>query len=273
MSSPEPLRVPPATGEAPDARLHPAAATDPGPRAARLGAFALGAGLLAALASWGIGESVVEHFRPKTRVVQGNGGPMTISSPEEIMATQSKNATLAYGLFGAVLGLALGAAGGLARSSLRSGVLAGAIGLVLGALAGAGATIGVVPLYHRFQEDQEEKASRNLTVPLLAHGAIWMSVGAAGGLAFGLGAGGDGRVVRALAGGVVGAAIGAAVYELAGALTFPLDKTVEPISLTWASRLLARASAALLTAAGIALAVSATDRMRVPREATGRLAA
>jgi hypothetical protein len=230
------------------------------PSAASLAAFALGAGLLAALVSWGIGEAVVEHFRPKTHVVFGSGGPMTIASPEELMATQAKNATLAYAILGAVAGLALGLAGGLARSSLRHGIIAAIVGLALGAAAGGLVSWRAIPFYHRFQDAQEEKASMNITVPLFIHGAIWSAVGAAGGLAFGLGAGGGGRIARALVGGLIGAAIGAAVYELVGALAFPLDKTVEPISQGWPSRLLARSAVTILAAAGIALAFSAGDR-------------
>ncbi len=230
------------------------------PRTARLVAFALGAGLVAALASWGIGEAVAEHFRPKTHVVFGSGGPMTIASPDELMATQAKNATLAYVILGAVAGLALGLAGGLARSSPRSGVVAATVGLTLGAAAGGFVSGRVIPVYHRFQEDRQDTASRNVTVPLFIHGAIWSAVGAAGGLAFGLGAGGRGLVARGLVGGLVGAGVGTAVYELVGAIAFPLDKTVEPISQGWASRLLARSAVTILAAVGIALALSADGR-------------
>src|SRR4051812_26820812 len=95
---------------------------DAPPRGARVWAWLVAPGVVAALASWGLGEAAVDTFLPKTHVVQGSGGPMTIASPAERMATQSKNAALAYGLLGAVLGAAFGLAGGLARGSARAGV-------------------------------------------------------------------------------------------------------------------------------------------------------
>ena len=113
---------------------------------------------------------------------------MTIASPEELMATQAKNATLAYGLMGGTLGLLLGLGGGLARSTVQSAAVASVVGLALGAAAGAGATLAMVPLYHRFQDARQEMASMDITVPLLIHSAIWAAAGAAAGLAFGLGA-------------------------------------------------------------------------------------
>ncbi len=239
----------------------PTRTVSPAVGAARNGAFALGAGLLAAVASWGIGEAFVEHYRPRTHVVQGAGGPMTIASPEELMATQAKNATLAYGLMGGALGLLLGLAGGLARSTVRSAAGAGVVGMALGAAAGAGATLAMVPLYHRFQDARQEMASMDITVPLLIHSAIWAAAGAAAGLAFGLGAReGRRRLLKAALGGLVGAMVGAAVYELVGALAFPLDKTVEPISLTWTSRLLAHSAVCLFAAIGITLSLSAGER-------------
>ncbi len=101
----------------------------------------------------------------------------------------------------------------------------------------------------------------DITVPLLIHAAIWASAGAAAGLAFGLGARERGRrLLQAALGGLFGAIVGAAVYELVGAVAFPLDKTVEPISLTWASRLLAHSAACLFAAIGITLSLSAAER-------------
>jgi hypothetical protein len=222
----------------------------------RLWACALGAGVAVALTSWLVGEAVVDRYQPKTHVVFGAGGPMSIASPAELWSAQFRNATLANGLLGAVLGAVLGIAGGLASRSTRAGVAAAHVGLVLGMAAGAGASQALLPLYHRFEEAYEEKASGNLTVPLLIHGGVWSAVGACGGLAFGVGARGRGRAARGLVGGLVGAAVGTAVYELAGALAFPLAGTVQPLSHTWESRLLARSAVALLAAAGTALALA-----------------
>ena len=67
-------------------------------------------------------------------------------------------------------------------------------------------------------------------LPLLTLGSICSSVGAAGGLAFGIGLGGRDRWMKSLLGGLVGAALATVVYELVGAIAFPTDKTELPIS-------------------------------------------
>ena len=72
--------------------------------------------------------------------------------------------------------------------------------------------------------------SGDLVLPLLTHGAIWSAVGAFGGLAFGLGLGGQGRWKATMVGGLVGAAAATVVYELVGALVFASSKTDLPLS-------------------------------------------
>jgi hypothetical protein len=180
---------------------------------------------------------------------------MSISSPDEIAATHAKNATLAFGLLGGVLGLALGFAGGLARSSVTAGLKGAFLGLVLGIIVGVGSSRLVLPIYNRVVERYEDKVSLNMAVPLLMHGVIWGSIGAVGGLAFGTGAGGRSRMFRGLVGGVVGAGLGAVIYEIGGGFLFPLAETVQPLSLTWDSRLLARSLVCVLAAGGAAFAI------------------
>jgi hypothetical protein len=243
-----------------------AAQSDPLPTdAAGVWKAAMAAGLVAALVSWLAGEALFEAFLPKTKVVFGAGGPMTISTAAEIAATQAKNATLAFGALGAILGLTFGFAGGMARSSVSAGVRAASIGMLLGIVTAISASLALLPIYNRFQDIYEEKASSNLTVPLLIHGGIWAAIGAMAGLAFGIGLGGRYAIARGLLGGLVGAVLGAVVYELIGALAFPLASTVQPLSQTWGSRLLARAAVALLVAAGVALAITEAGA-RLPRK-------
>jgi len=55
--------------------------------------------------------------------------------------------------------------------------------------------------------------------------------------------------------GNAGAALGTVLYELVGAAAFPLDRTVQPLALSWGARLLARLSVATCAAVGAALAV------------------
>lgn len=248
-----------------DAGVGPREEIPPPPlRRRQVWAAALAMGGLAGLASWAVGEYCVEYYRPATRVVWGMGVAMTISSPEELASTLARNATLAFGLSGAVLGLALGGAGGLLRGSTRSATVAGLVGLVLGLGAGVASSLIVLPTYNRIMDRADETNAGDLLAPLLAHGVIGSAVGAACGLAFGIGLGGRSRIVRCILGGLVGGAAGAAVYELVGAFAFPLDKTGQPLSISWASRLLARGAAALCIAAGAAAAY-AEPRPRKPR--------
>jgi hypothetical protein len=80
----------------------------------------------------------------------------------------------------------------------------------------------------------------NLLLAMALHGGIWAAVGAAGGLALGLGWAAKGRIARATAGGLFGAALATVLFELVGGLAFPLDATTRPIALTGTTRLLAR---------------------------------
>ena len=233
------------------------AQSDPLPAApARVWTAALVAGIVAALASWLAGEAAFDAFLPKTKVVFGAGGPMTISTGAEIADTHAKNAILAFSAFGAILGLTFGFAGGLARSSVRAAVRAAIIGMVLGLVTAAAFSLVLLPVYNRIQDMYEEKASIDLTVPLLIHGGIWAAIGGSAGLAFGIGLGGRYPIARGLLGGLIGAALGAVVYEITGALAFPLASTVKPLSDTWGSRLLARSAVAFLAAVGVALAIT-----------------
>src|SRR5262249_6398162 len=104
--------------------------------------------------------------------------------------------------------------------------------------------------YHAsFAPPSPENATQQLGLALATHGAIWMAVGAGAGLALGLGLGG-GRVARAIIGGTLGAAAAAVIYEFAGAIVFPLDRTYQPTALAPGPRLLAHLAVALCVSAG-----------------------
>ncbi|MDR3618778.1 MAG: hypothetical protein P4L85_05460 [Paludisphaera borealis] len=230
------------------------------PSTQRVWAGALAMGALAGAAAWLVGEFLVDFHRATTHVVFGSGGPMVIASPAELASTLAKNATLAFGVLGALLGVALGGAGGLLRGSTRSATVAGILGLAVGLATGVASSMAVLPIYNRIMDRSDETTAGDLLVPLLTHGAIWSAVGAACGLAFGIGLGGRSRVLRSVLGGLVGGALGAAVYELIGAFAFPLDRTVQPLSISWESRLLAREAVAVFVAAGAAAAYAEPRR-------------
>jgi hypothetical protein len=83
------------------------------------------------------------------------------------------------------------------------------------------------------------------------HGAIWGAVGGAAALALGLASGGGWpRAVRCLLGGVLGALLGTAAYEIVGAVLFATAETSEPISTTATTRLIARLLVGVFTVLG-----------------------
>ena len=172
--------------------------------AGRLSAWALGAGLLAGVVAWLVGETTVNTFRPKMVTTDTPVGRMTAAPADEVVRTDVKNAALAFAVQGACLGLVLGLAGGLARGSARTGAAAGLAGAVLGAALALGASAALQQVYYR--NLQLDQVDQDLVVPMLVHGGIWGAAGLAGGWAFGMGLwGGWSSTIRAAIGGLAGA--------------------------------------------------------------------
>ena len=138
-------------------------------------------------------------FEVTTRTGGGMNEPQVLSTAnrEARVSAHSRGGASAFGMLGATLGLALGLAGGLSRRDPRAALTAGAIGLILAGAVGAGAAMGLVRLYFQNQDPQ----SNSLLFPLLVHCGIWSTIGLAAGLAFGIGVGGRGRVLRTGLGG------------------------------------------------------------------------
>jgi hypothetical protein len=228
-------------------------------------ALALGAGLVAGAISWGIGEGVANAWVPPFETANMMGNTIKKVRFEDQTAADSKNATLAFAILGAVTGASLGLAGGLARSATVAGMKAALAGLVLGAAAGAGAALALLPVYFHALDVSQEALSRDLMLPLLVHAGIWAACGFAGGLAFGIGVGARRtRLINAALGGLIGAAIGAALYEIVGAAAFPADRTTSPVAITWKARLLARILVAVLSALLAALMINAAGSRSEP---------
>ena len=157
---------------------------------------------------------------------------------------------MAYGLQGGILALALGLAGGAVRRSASGAALGGLTGLVIGAAVGAGASLGIFPIFFR----NLDPISGDILLPLITHAVFWATLGAAAGLAYGVGHGGGLRfVLRAVSGGILGAALAVLVYEFLGALAFPQAKTDQPFASEPAARLLAQALTGLAITLGISL--------------------
>ena len=113
------------------------------------------------------------------------------------------------------------------------------MGLALGAVLGAVTPLVLFPLFYAAKQ-LTATTEPDLVVSLLLHAGTWASLGAVGGLAFAIGAGGRGRIGRAVIGGFLGAFVATLLYEVIGAVLFPLAGTGEPIAETWEPRVLAQ---------------------------------
>jgi hypothetical protein len=213
----------------------------------------LALGLIAGLAGFGFGEYSLRLFAPSLELPPGIKGDQILAPREHarrLRESQHQASTFSYGALGALLGVALGLAGGMARRSPGRAVGAALVGLVLAAAAGAGTTFLLVPWYHASQPiPSPDNAMQELGFALAMHGAVWAAIGAAAGLSLGLGLGGK-QVAPAMIGGVLGAALATVIYEFGGAIGFPLDRTVQPMAMTPAPRLLAQVAVALCVSAG-----------------------
>lgn len=218
--------------------------------------FALATALLAGLVAWAGGEWIEKANTVRlVTEFQVSGGQQLADRRAAITA----KSTLAYGLVGAVLGVALGIAGGRAGGSARGMARGTAAGLVAGMLGGGLAARLVVPIFLR---NENTTVADDLILPLMTHGAIWALIGAAGGLALGLGLGRPQRALAVTFGGLLGGLVAAAMYELIGGIVFPLDHTGQPISEGVASRLFAWL---MLTACvAVAAVLSSRDTRAAP---------
>jgi hypothetical protein len=218
------------------------------PRRARVWAAAITAGVVAIGLTWGAGEASIGRFQPEATGRPELGPQHGFISPEAEHRAVLKNAALAYGLQGAILAALLGVAGAAARGSVGAAVKAGFAGLLLGAGLGAAVSYAAFTLVARWAGF----GSQEMLPDLLGHVASWSVVGASGGAAFGWGLGGRARVARAAAGGLIGAAVAAAVYEVTGGMMFPFDRTGDPVAESGVARLFAHALVDSFAALGAA---------------------
>ncbi len=223
----------------------------------RVGVLALMAGLIAGFVSWLIGEAIHSRYGPpKLVVIAASTGGFLDSAEIQKRGTakragQMLEANLTFGSLGAILGLALGLAGGSARGSVRGALRAAIVGSILGGSVGAAVSQMILPIYYRFFNPDTNDLILGIMVQLVISSAI----GAVAGGAFGIGFGDRSHAVRAALGGLGGAIAGALVYQMVGAIAFPLDETSNPISATGSTRLFARLAVTTLASAGIAMTV------------------
>ena len=228
----------------------------------RLWSTVLLTAIVAGAIAWGIGETRLVRVDAEETDVTLMGRKLRSATAQTVQAAQTMTAIKVFSVFGALLGAAGGISGGLARFAPRSGLSAAVIGMIVGGGSGGLAAFVMVPIHSRLVD---EGGSEFLT-SFVAHAGIWTPVGAAAGLALGLGlrrAGGRGLGLGllSLVGGALGATFAAILYELIGALAFPLGGTSQPISTTPGSRCLALILLAVIVLT-TALAVATNTNQR-----------
>ena len=249
------------TSAAPEGNTPRSVAAGPEPSpvgTSRLLVFCLVAGLLAGTASLLAGEAIMNRYGadlypPVKRQL----------SPEEIKRWHGARLYCPVAIFstmGGFLGLAMGMAGGLARGSVFRGAWAAMVGLLLGTIVAASASLLFVSLFYK----KHDPETGDLVFPMLTHGAIWSAIGAMGGLVFGLAIGGQGRWKATVLGGLVGAAAATVVYEIVGALAFPIDRTDLPLAASITTRGMAHLLVAILSAVGAAVALQQSRTRQAP---------
>jgi len=197
-------------------------------------AWVLSVSMAAALLTWGLGESGWLRVKPTDAVTSMMGRTMNGSTGETRQVAATRTAGLVYASFGALLGAGLALAGGMAGGRPRRVVVAAAVGAAVGGVVGAGASMAVFTAFHRMAGDH----AGDLVPAFAMHASVWAPLGAAAGLALGLGRRGPGGLLAAAIGGIAGALVGALVYEGVGAFAFPLDETTTPVSTSAITRLL-----------------------------------
>ena len=217
----------------------------------------LAAGLLGGLAGFAIGESGPKFIRPSTEMpaeIRRNRQAMTKEMDRRKIDCRRPGRGAGVRWVGNGLGCGTGRCGRPGSSS------AGRCDRGRGDWLGPGRRRGrrddrcvaaVVP--HRPHRAYGRESQRRPGIGLRTHGGIWLTIGAAAGLALGIGLGNWARIARALIGGVLGAVVGSVIYEFGGAVLFPLAETFRPMSHETMPRLFADISVALCIAAGALL--------------------
>lgn len=189
-------------------------------------AIALGFGLAAGILSWIVGEFTLNAFKPKTFTVTVLTQTFILPTTESVNVSDFKNATLAFAIFGSIVGLTMGLAGGIASRSMARGITVGIGGVALGGMVGTLASILLLRLYYRGHVPDPN----DLLTPITVHGGIWTAIGAVGGLAYGVSVGAGRRLPQAIEGACVGAFFATVLFHVVSGVFFPESRFAHPIS-------------------------------------------
>jgi hypothetical protein len=221
-----------------------------------LKAMIISLAILGGVAAWLFGESRLDYFRPSEKAASQRFDFSGLN--KEMLWVSAENGALSFGALGGFLGFAMGLAGGASRPSTKWALIGAIVGLILGVLGGALPSFAVMPYQWKHRNDDPNNA--DLVMPLLIHCGLWAGAGLAAGLAFGFGRHGwrPLRLADAALAGLIGAMVGILIYELGGALLFPMARTPNPFAETWSARLFARLCIAVFVALGVIFSLKAT---------------
>jgi hypothetical protein len=215
---------------------------------------ALGTALVAGVLSWGIGELTSNYYGPSKEAIRSTTRFDFNALNRSQGLADRKNATIAFGTFGALLGLSVGAFAGLLRRSSASVLIASLTGLLAAGIGGALVSYGLAPVFGRFYSD----VNPSLMLPILIRGGICAVIGLAAGLAYGLGRHGPTGILRTLSGGLLGGVLGVILFEVIIATLFPMERNDKVIPSSLVTRLLCY----LCVAAGVAAGAILLERGR-----------
>jgi hypothetical protein len=198
---------------------------------------------VAGVVSWLAGESRLLAARAQQVRFVAAGRQIEWSTPDTKAAAQRVTLARLQAIFGLLLGGGLGAAGAASRSA-KAVLTAALAGAGLGAALGAASPYLVLPAYDHYRQVH----GGDLPASMIVHASLWGGIGTAAGLALGLGLGGRSRPWKGALGGLLGTLLGVVLFDLVGALAFPLYETGLPDSTSTWTRLLARLLVALAVA-------------------------
>ena len=210
------------------------------------------AGLLAGLAAFGAGEVAYQRIpteRVKTKIM---GQTLMVPNSTTAMVAEVRNARR-HSVYSACFSGGFLESPGALRGSMVAVSGAGVLGAILGLATGVGASFGLLPYFFSTQPYHPEY---DLILSVMMHAVIWGLMGAVAGLAFAIGLGERKLILRVIMAAFVGATLGSVVFEFVGAAIFPLASTGQPISTTWATRLLARLLVTLTCVTVVVLSLS-----------------
>lgn len=189
-----------------------------------LGAILVVAAMGASLGAWYVGEAMLDYYAPSEEARRQQFDFSRLNA--EKLVADTKNAAIAYGAMGALLGGLVGLLAGLAAGSPVRALLGAGVGVVVAGGVGAAAAYPLIGIYTHYFDPAESM----FVLLLLVRGVFWAALGAGVGLAMGVALNWPGsRVLLAIFGGLVGGFLGAVAFEVVCSVVLPLARNDQVI--------------------------------------------